>query len=70
MCLNVGCIPSKALIEAVHRYQRVMNSSKMGLQITATALDFKQTQKWKQSVFDRLTGGVASLFKKHKIDVI
>ena len=70
VCLNVGCIPSKALIEAAHRYQRAMNSSKMGLRITAATLDFKQTQKWKQGVVDRLTGGVASLFKKHKIDVI
>jgi dihydrolipoamide dehydrogenase len=70
VCLNVGCIPSKALIEAAHRYQRAMNSSEMGLRITAATLDFKQTQRWKQSVVDRLTGGVASLFKKHKIDVI
>ncbi|MDV7758791.1 dihydrolipoyl dehydrogenase [Liquorilactobacillus mali] len=71
VCLNVGCIPSKALIEAAHRYQRAMNSSEMGLRVTAATLDFKQTQKWKQeSVVDKLTGGVAGLFKKHHIDVI
>jgi dihydrolipoamide dehydrogenase len=71
VCLNVGCIPSKALIEAAHRYQKAMNSADMGLRITAATLDFKQTQAWKQeSVVNKLTGGVASLFKKHKIDVI
>ncbi|KRM88718.1 dihydrolipoyl dehydrogenase [Liquorilactobacillus vini] len=70
VCLNVGCIPSKALIEAAHRYQRAMNSTKMGLRVTAATLDFKQTQAWKKTVVDKLTGGVAGLFKKHKIDVI
>ncbi|MFT8393820.1 MAG: FAD-dependent oxidoreductase, partial [Liquorilactobacillus ghanensis] len=48
VCLNVGCIPSKALIEAAHRYQKAMNSAEMGLRITAATLDFKQTQTWKQ----------------------
>ena len=70
VCLNIGCIPSKALVEAAHHYQSAMNSQKMGLQITAAQLDFQQTQIWKQSVVDKLTGGVASLFKKHHIDVI
>ena len=59
------------MIEAAHRYQKAMNSAEMGLRITAATLDFKQTQTWKQeSVVNKLTGGVASLFKKHKIDVI
>ena len=70
VCLNIGCIPSKALIEAAHHYQSAMNSQKMGLQVTAAKLDFDQTQIWKQSVVNKLTGGVASLFKKHHIDVI
>lgn len=70
VCLNVGCIPSKALIEAAHHYQHAMDSQDMGLQVTAAKLDFTKTQEWKKSVVDRLTGGVASLFKKHHIDVI
>ncbi|WP_290033841.1 dihydrolipoyl dehydrogenase [Ligilactobacillus cholophilus] len=70
VCLNVGCIPSKALVEAAHHYQSAMNSQKMGLEVTAAKLDFDQTQIWKQSVVNKLTGGVASLFKKHHIDVI
>ena len=70
VCLNVGCIPSKALIEAAHRYQNAMNSQDMGLRVTAANLDFSKTQEWKQKVVSQLTGGVAGLFKKHKIDVI
>ncbi|GAJ27063.1 dihydrolipoamide dehydrogenase [Liquorilactobacillus sucicola DSM 21376 = JCM 15457] len=69
--MNVGCIPSKALIEAAHRYQAAMSSQDMGLRVTAANLDFEQTQRWKkEGVVDKLTGGVASLFKKHHIDVI
>lgn len=70
VCLNIGCIPSKALVEAAHRYQKAMNSQGMGLQVTAARLDFKQTQLWKKDVVNRLTGGVAELFKKHHIDVV
>lgn len=70
VCLNIGCIPSKALVEAAHHYQSAMNSQTMGLQVTAAKLDFRQTQIWKHSVVTRLTGGVASLFKKHHIDVV
>ena len=70
VCLNVGCIPSKALIEAAHHYQHAMDSQEMGLQVTAAKLDFDKTIEWKNNVVARLTGGVASLFKKHKIDVI
>lgn len=70
VCLNVGCIPSKALIEASHHYQYAINSQLMGINSTDVKVDFNQTQVWKQSVVNRLTGGVASLFKKHKIDVL
>lgn len=64
VCLNVGCIPSKALIEAAHRYQNAMHSQDMGLRVTAAELDFSKTQEWKQSVVDKMTGGVGMLFKK------
>lgn len=70
VCLNVGCIPSKALIEAAHHYQHAMHSQVMGLQVTDAKLDFEKTIEWKNSVVSKLTGGVAALFKKHKIDVI
>ncbi|MBN7274740.1 dihydrolipoyl dehydrogenase, partial [Ligilactobacillus pobuzihii] len=70
VCLNVGCIPSKALIEAAHHYHQAMNSEDMGITVDNRKIDFSKTQQWKSSVVNRLTSGVSSLFKKHKIDVL
>ncbi|PWG00377.1 dihydrolipoyl dehydrogenase [Levilactobacillus bambusae] len=70
VCLNVGCIPSKAMIQAGHVYQDATNSSYMGLSVGQTSLDFTKTIEWKDKVVHQLTSGVASLFKKHGIDVV
>ncbi|GKS82153.1 dihydrolipoyl dehydrogenase [Ligilactobacillus pabuli] len=70
VCLNVGCIPSKALIEAAHRYQSALGSAPLGLSTENVQLDFTKTQEWKSSVVTKLTSGVAGLFKKHHIDVL
>lgn len=71
VCLNVGCIPSKALISAGHRYQEALDGSVFGVQSKGATLDFGVTQDWKQhQVVEKLTGGVSMLFKKHKIDAI
>lgn len=70
VCLNVGCIPSKALIEAGHHYQHGINSQDMGLSVDNEKIDFTKMQEWKSSVVHRLTSGVSSLFKEHKIDVL
>ncbi|WP_461218394.1 dihydrolipoyl dehydrogenase [Lapidilactobacillus salsurivasis] len=71
VCLNVGCIPSKALINAGHRLQEARDASAFGISKTDATIDFAKTQDWKQhQVVERLTGGVRMLFKKHKIDLI
>ncbi|WP_179395304.1 dihydrolipoyl dehydrogenase [Lacticaseibacillus absianus] len=71
VCLNVGCIPSKALINAGHALQEAKGGSVFGVQSNGATLDFAKTQDWKQhQVVERLTGGVGMLFKKHKIDVV
>lgn len=70
VCLNVGCIPSKALIEAAHRYQSALGSASLGLSTENVQLDFTKVQEWKSSVVTKLTSGVAGLFKKHHIDVL
>ncbi|MEA0971820.1 dihydrolipoyl dehydrogenase [Lacticaseibacillus paracasei] len=71
VCLNVGCIPSKALINAGHRYQDALEASTFGINAKGADLDFTQTQEWKQNkVVHTLTSGVSMLFKKHKIDTI
>ncbi|WP_379823357.1 dihydrolipoyl dehydrogenase [Lacticaseibacillus paracasei] len=71
VCLNVGCIPSKALINAGHRYQDALEASTFGINAKGADLDFTKTQEWKQNkVVHTLTSGVSMLFKKHKIDTI
>lgn len=71
VCLNVGCIPSKTLINAGHRYQDALEASTFGINAKGADLDFTKTQEWKQNkVVHTLTSGVSMLFKKHKIDTI
>lgn len=71
VCLNVGCIPSKALINAGHALQEAKDGSVFGVQSQGATLDWATTQDWKQhQVVDRLTGGVGMLFKKHKIETV
>ncbi|HEY1453091.1 MAG TPA: dihydrolipoyl dehydrogenase [Roseiarcus sp.] len=72
-CLNVGCIPSKALIHvagAAHglRDQRALNT--IGLSIGRPELDFAKTIGWKDSIVSRLTGGVGVLLKKAKVRTV
>lgn len=70
VCLNIGCIPSKALINVGHHYRNSVEENPFGLTTTGT-LDWNQTQDWKQhQVVEKLTSGVAMLLKKHHVDVI
>lgn len=69
VCLNVGCIPSKALISASQHYQKTKESVIPGITSSA-ALDFGKLQEWKQSVVQKMTSGVQLLMKKNKIRVI
>lgn len=71
VCLNVGCVPSKALIAAGHRLQEALDSSTYGITKTDAKIDFSKTQDWKQhKIVDRMTRGVKMLLKKHKVEVI
>ncbi|GMA47023.1 dihydrolipoamide dehydrogenase of pyruvate dehydrogenase complex [Tetragenococcus muriaticus PMC-11-5] len=71
VCLNVGCIPSKALIAAGHHYQDAKNSEAFGIKTENATLDFTKTQEWKEKqVVNKLTSGVKGLLKKNKVDVI
>lgn len=71
VCLNRGCIPSKALITASHRYAHMLRSAEWGLIVERPPrIDFSATQTWKQGVVDRLTGGIASLLKAYGVEVI
>lgn len=70
VCLNVGCIPSKALIEAGHRYHNAHSSEDMGISVKEVKLDFTKVQEWKGSVVDKLTGGVEGLLKGNKVELV
>ncbi|MBZ6528280.1 dihydrolipoyl dehydrogenase [Aerococcaceae bacterium DSM 111021] len=71
VCLNVGCIPSKALISAGHAYHNAHNSEVFGVTTSDVKLDFKRTQEWKNDeVVSKLTGGVGMLLKKNKVEII
>jgi dihydrolipoamide dehydrogenase len=73
VCLNVGCIPSKALINAGHAYHSQVHNSfeVMGVNSKGATLDWEATQKWKDdTVVKTLTGGVGMLLKKHKVEIL
>jgi len=70
VCLNVGCIPSKALISAGHRYENAMHSDDMGITAENVTVDFSKVQKWKSSVVNKLTGGVEGLLKGNKVEIV
>ncbi len=68
-CLNVGCIPSKALLHASHQlHEAEHNFAKMGLKGKSPSVDWKQMQAYKDDVISTNTKGVEFLFKKNKID--
>ncbi|WP_170415056.1 dihydrolipoyl dehydrogenase [Ruegeria atlantica] len=68
-CLNVGCIPSKALLHASHQlHEAEHNFAKMGLKGKSPSVDWKQMQSYKQETIDGNTKGIEFLFKKNKID--
>ncbi len=67
-CLNVGCIPSKALIHAAEEFETLVHmaggKSPLGISASAPTIDFGETIAWKDRIVGRLNNGVAGLFKK------
>ena len=67
-CLNVGCIPSKALIHAADEFHKVKRfaagSTPLGISASSPAIDLAQTLDWKDGIVSRLNAGVAGLLKK------
>ncbi len=67
-CLNVGCIPSKALLHATHSlHEAEHNFAKMGLKGKSPSVDWPQMQAYKQEVVDGNTKGIEFLFKKNNV---
>lgn len=70
VCLNVGCIPSKALINAGHRYSEAKSAADIGINVENISVDFGKVQEWKASVVGKLTGGVEGLLKGNKVNIV
>ncbi len=69
-CLNVGCIPSKAMIAAGSLLHRLGDMAAMGITAKDVRLDVAKLVEWKAGIVGKLTGGVGILLKNHKVDVV
>src|SRR5262245_13930789 len=72
-CLNVGCIPSKALIHAADAYWRAMQQATkapFGLSVERPSIDLARTIDWKEGIVGRLTSGVGTLLKRHGVKIL
>jgi dihydrolipoamide dehydrogenase len=68
-CLNVGCIPSKALLESSENYERVTHQFKAhGITATGVKFDLKTMLERKDKIVGKMTSGIAGLFKKNKVE--
>ncbi len=73
-CLNVGCIPSKAMIHAAEEFEKVAHmaggKSPLGISVAAPTLDLARTVAWKDGIVSRLNSGVAGLLKKARVKTV
>ncbi|AWL07468.1 dihydrolipoyl dehydrogenase [Massilia oculi] len=73
-CLNIGCIPSKALIYAADEYHKAATyaaqESPLGISVESPRIDLERTVAWKDGIVKRLTGGVGLLLKKQGVRVV
>jgi dihydrolipoamide dehydrogenase len=70
VCLNVGCIPSKALLHAAKVIDEAADFSAHGIAFEPPKLDLDKLRDWKDSVVKRLTGGLAGMAKQRKVTVV
>jgi dihydrolipoamide dehydrogenase len=70
VCLNVGCIPTKALLHVAEDLREAKHAKDYGITFGEPEIDLKALEKWKDSVVKKLTGGVRQLFKGNKITLI
>jgi len=70
VCLNVGCIPSKALLHAARVIEEAESMAECGISFGAPRIDHAQLRAWKNRVVGRLTGGLTALAKQRKVEVL
>ena len=70
VCLNWGCVPSKALISASHTYEKARDGGMMGLVVDNIRVDVPKMQEWKDGIVKKLTGGVRTLLKGNGAELV
>jgi dihydrolipoamide dehydrogenase len=70
VCLNRGCIPTKAFASSAHAFQLIKNSQNFGINTTDAAYDFSNVQQRKQDIVNKLKKGTEQLLKANKVDII
>jgi dihydrolipoamide dehydrogenase len=70
VCLNRGCIPSKALLYAAHTVSSARESAHRGIVFGAPTIDVSKLRAWKESILTRLSGGIAQLAKMRGVHVL
>src|SRR5690606_40422380 len=70
VCLNWGCVPSKALIANAHLYEKAQAGAEVGIKVSGLELDVETMQDWKNGIVKKLTGGVRGLLKANKATAV
>ena len=69
VCLNVGCIPTKALLHAAEGLEGIKHGSAFGLEVKEARMDLKKLGGWRDGIVKKLTGGVSQLLKGNKVEL-
>src|SRR5512135_2997945 len=70
VCLNWGCVPSKALIAASHTYEKAKDGASIGLMADNVRMDVNKMQDWKEGIVKKLTSGIKGLFRGNGVDLL
>ncbi len=70
VCLNWGCVPSKALIAAAHTYEKAKDGASIGLLADNVRMDTNKMQDWKEGIVKRLTTGIKGLFRGNGVELL
>ena len=70
VCLNWGCVPSKAIIATSHTFEKVKNGPTYGLFVDNPRIDSNKLQDWKDGIVKKLTGGVRGLFRGNGVEML
>jgi len=70
VCLNWGCVPSKAIIATSHTFEKVKGGAGYGLMVDNPRIDANKLQDWKDGIVKKLTGGVRGLFKGNGVELM